>query len=269
MQKIYIVWAWLFGRPFFYYFNEKLFSLAIRGMGIFNYTSPTISGEKWLINNFVKKLGKNLIIFDVGANVGDYSKLLINSEVSISRIFAFEPHPKTFKRLKQNLIENSVLDPVQSALSEIAGNMILFDREDCDGSSKASLAESIFSEVYQVGSSERSVKVDTIDFFCESNEIKSIDFLKIDVEGYELNVLKGARNMLNNKKIRMVQFEFTQLNSSIGVFFKKIYDLLSGDYVIYRMLSHGVKEIKNYDPITCELFGFQNFVAVLKAEEIS
>jgi Methyltransferase FkbM domain len=111
------------------------------------------------------------------------------------------------------------------------------------------------------------VKVDTLDLFCANNEIQIIDFLKIDVEGYELNVLRGAQETLSKNRIRLIQFEFTQLNSAVGVFFKELYDLLSGDYHIYRMLPRGLQKIEAYDPITCEIFAYQNFAAILKVEQ--
>lgn len=264
MKKIYILWAWLFGRPFFNKFNKLMFLLSLRGMGIYNYTSNSLSGEKWLIVNFVKKLGKDLVIFDVGANIGDYSRCLVESGVSVKQIFAFEPHPKTFDALENNTKEMGKVIPVQAALSDQQGEVILFDRADQESSSHASLSESIFSEVHKVKNTQRMVKVDTIDMYCLNNNIEAIDFLKIDVEGFELNVLRGSKNMLAEKNVRLIQFEFTQLNSTVGVFFKQIYDLISEDYYIYRLLPHGLQKIERYDPTTCEIFGYQNFAAILK-----
>jgi FkbM family methyltransferase len=235
-------------------------------MGIYNYTSGSLSGENYLIKNVVNNLGNDLVIFDVGANVGTYSKYLINSGVRIQRIFAFEPHPATFERLKENIQKIDGVVPVQSALSNQQGEMKLFDRAGYESTQHASFSDEIFSVVHKSEITQRVVKVDTIDLFCAINNIKTIDFLKIDVEGYELNVLQGALGMLTAKKVRLIQFEFTQLNSTVGVFFKEIYDLLSNDYHIYRLLPHGLQKIDSYNPTTCEIFGYQNFSAILKAE---
>ena len=268
MKTIYFLWAWLFGRPFLNKFNRLMFSLSLRGMGIFNYTSCSLSGEKWLIENVVKKLGKDLLIFDVGANIGEYSKSLIDGGVSVKQIFAFEPHPKTFDILKQNTKQMGALIPVQAALSDHQAEMMLFDRADQEGSPHASLSETIFSEVHAIGYTQRKVRVDTIDMFCAGNDIKAIDFLKIDVEGFELNVLQGSRGMIGKNNVRMIQFEFTQLNSTVGIFFKQIYDILSSKYHIYRLLPHGLEKIEKYNPTTCEIFGYQNFAAILKTETV-
>ena len=100
--------------------------------------------------------------------------------------------------------------------------MTLFDRSDGDGTPHASLSPEIFSEIRQVGRNATTVRTETLDGFCAKNKINLIDFMKIDVEGFELNVLKGAELMLSGGKIKLIQFEFTQLNAVVGVFFKQI-----------------------------------------------
>lgn len=265
MQKIYEAYAWLFGRPAFSKFNSLVYGLALRGLGVYNYTNSKISGEQWLLDNVVKSLGRELVIFDVGANVGSYTKNLIESKVDAKLIYAFEPNPITFNILNKNLSAAAHVFPIQAALSSQRGEMLLFDRADGDGTPHASLSQKIFAEIYSVEKTERLVPVDTIDNFSKFNNVDTIDFLKIDVEGYEINVLKGANALLANKKIRCIQFEFTQLNSIIGVFFKEFYDILSHDYDIFRLLPHGLRKIEKYNPTTCEIFGYQNYVAILKS----
>jgi FkbM family methyltransferase len=267
-KRFFILWAWIFGFPVFNKFNRLIFSLSLRGMGVYNYTSLSLSGERWLIKNIVKRLGKDLLIFDVGANIGDYSKAILDEEVKVKQIFAFEPHPQTFERLKENTGTISELRPVQVALSDTRGKIILYDRINSKGSSHASLSEDIFLNIHQVESSGVPVEVNTIDIFCSDNNIGMIDFLKIDVEGFEFSVLKGSQDMLDNNKIRVIQFEFTQLNSTVGIFFKQIFNTLSDNYYIYRLLTHGLQQVKNYDATTCEIFGYQNFVAILKTEKL-
>jgi FkbM family methyltransferase len=238
-------WAWIFGRPFFNRFNSLLFFLSLRGMGLYNSTSLLLSGERWLLINVVKKMGKNLIIFDIGANIGDYSKEIINCGVIAEKIYAFEPHPETYRRLKDNVKDTKgVVIPINVAMSDKKGQISLYDRSDVlNGSSHASLSEDIFLEVHHQGTKEIKTNVDTISSFCVDNQLNSIDFLKIDVEGYELNVLHGAEQLLRTQNIRMIQFEFTQLNSTVGIFFKQFYKLLAQDYHLYRLLPHGLRAI--------------------------
>lgn len=265
MKKIYYLYAWIFGRPSLSRINHFIYALALRALGVYNYTSIKISGEKWLLDNIVKALGKELVVFDVGANIGNYTIDIIEAGVDTKKIFAFEPHPKTFAVLKENMSMHHQVFPVLAALSDQEGEMLLFDRSDSkEGSSHASLSGEIFSEIHKIGKTERAVQVKTLDNFCADNNVNIIDFIKIDVEGFELNVLRGAHGMLTNRKIRVIQFEFTQLNSIIGVFFKEIYDIVSINYDVYRVLPHGLDKICKYNPTKCEIFGYQNFVAILK-----
>ena len=67
-----------------------------------------------------------------------------------------------------------------------------------------------------------------------------------------------------NNKISIIQFEFTQLNSTTRVFFKDFYELLSEKYKLFRLLPNGLLEIKSYNPTMQEIFGYQNFVAIMK-----
>jgi FkbM family methyltransferase len=267
MQKIYEAYAWLFGRPVFSRFNNLVYGLAIRGLGVYNYSNSKISGEQWLLDNVVKSLGRELVVFDVGANVGNYTKILIDAGVDAKSIYAFEPNPVTFDILSKNLSTIKHVFPIKVALSDQAGKMLLFDRDDEKSSSHASLSQKIFAEIYMVDNNEKLVQVDTIDSFSKYKNIDFIDFLKIDVEGYEINVLKGANNLLGSRKIRCIQFEFTQLNSTIGVFFKEFYDILSSNYDIFRLLPHGLRRIEKYNPTTCEIFGYQNYAAILKNQK--
>ena len=264
------IWAFVFGRPIFRIFNYLMFQLSLRGMGIYNYSSHYLSGENWLIKKKIKKIGNQLVIFDVGANNGDFTKLIIESGVSIAAIYAFEPHPNTFVRLEKNLASNNFVRPIQLALSSHKGNDFLYDRLDFKGlgSAHASLSDSIFSQVYKTERTKVMIKKETLDNFCEENSISNIDFLKIDTEGNEFEVLKGSSKMLNNRKIKVIQFEFTQLNSTIGIFFKQFYDLLSEHYDLYRLLPNGIVKIKNYDATVCEIFAYQNFVAILKEDKV-
>ena len=266
MKTFYYAYAWIMARPVFSKINNLIYALALRGLGVYNYNNSKISGEKWLIHNVVKKLGNNLVILDVGANVGNYTKEILSASVNAKVIYSFEPHPVTYRTLERNLALFNQAVTVNLALSNESGEMSLFDRADGDGTSHASLSGEIFLEVHHVEKNCSSVSVVTLDGFCTQKNISTIDFLKIDVEGYEFNVLRGSNVMLSTGKIKVIQFEFTQLNSVVGVFFKDIYDILSKRYDIYRLLPHGLRKIESYNPTMCEIFGYQNYVAILRED---
>ena len=79
------------------------------------------------------------------------------------------------------------------------------------------------------------IKLDTLDNYCKDNKIVHIHALKIDVEGFELDVLKGARNMLKNKAIDFIQFELSDtFLARFGLAPKIVSDLLGSlEYKIY------------------------------------
>ena len=97
-----------------------------------------------------------------------------------------------------------------------------------------------------------------------SQNVQVIDLLKIDTEGNEFNVLLGCKEFLKNRQVKAIHFEFNEMNIVSKVSFKDFWDLLS-DYNFYRILpGGGLLPIKNYSPIMCEIYAFQNIVAILK-----
>jgi len=107
---------------------------------------------------------------------------------------------------------------------------------------------------------EEKVDIQTLDNFCKKNKIKKIDLLKIDVEGNELNVLKGAEKMINAGLIDYIQFEFG-CNVDSRTYFKDFFYLLNPKYEIYRVLKNGIYLIKEYK-WTNEIFNAINYLAI-------
>ncbi len=263
MQFLYQLYAWLFGFPFLCRINKVMYQFSLRGMGLGNYQGMGISGERWFLRTIGQRMGSGLVVFDVGANVGGYSQLLVRS-AHVKRVFAFEPNPQAFALLLSNTSGRQDVSCVKAALSDTSGEVRFYDRVDKRGSSHASMHAEVFSAVHLVPAVEMSVIARTLDDFCSLESVEHIDLLKIDVEGHELQVLKGANAMLKARKIQAIQFEFTQLNSVLGVFFLDFWKLLSPQFDIYRLLPHGLLRIDAYDPTVCEIFVYQNYIALLR-----
>lgn len=266
IDKFFYVYRLLFARRFFAKFNKFLYNCALRGLGVLNYQDMKVSGEIRFLNYNLKPdyLKKNkYVVFDVGANIGHYTKL-IKGIMPSSIVFSFEPHPETFNELSNNCMNYKDVHLFNCALSSQKGFLNLFDYKTRDASSHASLSSEVFEVVYGSKTTSHKVEVSTVDLISKNNDIKYIDFLKIDVEGHELDVLKGASDMIHNNKIRVIQFEFTQLNTTTRLFFRDFWSLLSPKYKIYRLLPSGLLELKSYDPISNEIFGYQNLIAIHK-----
>ena len=149
-------------------------------MGMYNY---------WEIYHLSRILRSPSVIFDIGANLGYYSMTLATQLKGNCQVHAFEPNPPTYKRLNKNIALNNLHDVV------IAHNV------GCgDVSGTASMTEKPFNSpgatMVHVNESE-GVFLTTIDQFVDSHSITQIDFMKVDVEGFEERVLRGAAAILN------------------------------------------------------------------------
>lgn len=248
----------MFGRPSFYKLNKSMYSLALRGMGVLNYQNPHISGEAEFLSSYLK--GGNGILIDVGANRGDYTKLALECNSNLD-VYAFEPHPITFKNLSKFLGVHKNVTLINKGVSDKPGRLKIYDYADNDGSTHASIFEGVIKDIHRASRvSAHEVEVTSLDNFAEEYGINSIFLLKIDTEGNELNVLKGAGRLLEKKAIKAIHFEFNEMNIVSRVFFKDILSLLRG-YRAYRLLPHGMVELEPYSPLSCEIFAYQNIVA--------
>ena len=146
------------------------------------------------------------IALDVGANVGAYALLLGQWVGPAGRVFAFEPAPDVHAALARHILLNElegVVQPVASALS---------DREtDAPLVLSGTSGESRLAVPGDTGD-VRSVPLTTIDRFC-AREGLTPDFIKIDVEGWELAVLRGARHTIRSRGDRLALF--VELHPSI------------------------------------------------------
>jgi hypothetical protein len=117
------------------------------------------------------------------------------------------------------------------------------------------------TSVWQSASQE-VVACKTIDSYCREQVINRIHFLKIDVEGHELEVLQGAKGLLEAGRIDFIQFEFSAAHIDARVFFRDFYELLARQYQILRVLQNGLARVREYKP-ELELFKrATNYLAV-------
>jgi len=265
MAKIYYFYTKFFAKNIFSKFNKLLFNLSLRGLGIFNYQDMKVSGEQKFLENYLSKLSAP-IIFDVGANKGEYASYCVYANKN-ARVYAFEPHPKTFEILKKNISNKDVI-AVNKAISNSKGKMKLYDYKSNEGSSHATLCPDVIEKVHGGESISYNVKVTTLDEFVRENKINKIHLLKIDVEGNDINVLKGAKESIGNGIIDVIQFEFTQINSISRVFMKDFFDLIGASYTFYRLLPNTLLPLGKYNPTTHEIYGYQNIVTIKKKQNV-
>jgi FkbM family methyltransferase len=260
MDKLYDIYRSIFCRKTFFNLNYALYHLSLRGMGIANPVSE--SGEKLFIHNVVAKMDEPVVL-DIGANVGRYA-VAVRSANPEAELYAFEPHPKTFKTLEDQA-EQYCFNAIQSACGSEEGTITLYDYDE-EGSSHASAMQEVIEEIHEKEKISTDVPVTTVDGFADTHDLSCIDLLKIDTEGYEEEVLKGARSMINSSSVRFVQLEFNEMNIKSRTFARDIIDILDG-YKIFRMLPDGLVHLGEYHPLKYEIFGFQNLIAINSSDE--
>ena len=168
-------------------------------------------------------------VFDIGANMGLYS-VWMSKFISSGRIHSFEPDTANFKRLQKSIVLNNLQHLV------IANNIAL---SDLDGQLGFTTGLDIENHIIdQPDSNTEMVESQRIDSYMKFKNIQNIAYVKIDVEGFEYSVLKGANTNLLNKNIDIIQLE---INSSIRNSGKTIHDLLELiDHYYYTLCRYDV-----------------------------
>jgi FkbM family methyltransferase len=155
------------------------------------------------------------VFFDVGAHGGDTTIRARHNFVNC-RIIAFEPHPKTFRQLSENTTKIPNVELFNLALGSASGEKTMFEYNESKTNSLLPNAQFAvrFREKNVIG----QIQVDclTLDEFCSESSIRKIDVLKIDTEGFDLEVLKGATSMLAQRAIKFIYFEFNDIAPRSG-----------------------------------------------------
>jgi len=148
------------------------------------------------------KLQAGDTFLDIVANVGFYALLAASIVGEHGRVIAIEPNPKTFRRLKETIEANAITNVValNLALGRERGRSDLFI-DPHSGNDTATM-------VTHDGRTSVKVEVYPLDEIANAHQIDSIDYLKIDVDGFEPDVFVGAKRLLSEGKIKFIQTEF-------------------------------------------------------------
>jgi FkbM family methyltransferase len=198
------------------------------------------------------------VIFDVGANVGEWT-MSAARHWPRARIHAFEPSADTFVKLEAATTGMPVTC-VRSAVSDRSGQVQLHEVPGLPGLSSLH-ARDLSTHGMEMTATE-DVDAVTLDEYCDAHNITTIDVLKLDVEGHELAALHGARGLLENGRIKFIQFEFGGTNIDSRTYLRDFVDLLGTDFRIYRLLADGV-ELLHYSERE-EIFVTTNYLAELR-----
>jgi FkbM family methyltransferase len=246
-------------------FLEKvhLFVLYLQNYGLSGECDS--SGEENAMKMIADRINskKNIVVFDVGANIGKYTNSMVSFIKTNYKIYCFEPLNTTFEILKKNTSANPNVVLFCLGLGDKTEETVIYSNEKTNTQSSLIPRDmSHWGNEYNL-STPNKIKITTLDEFCVSNDISFIDFLKVDVEGFEWQFFKGGKQTLENKKIGIIQFELGVCAVDGKYFFKDVFYLLSKNYRIYRITKNNLYEIKTYKE-QYEIFLTTNYVAILK-----
>jgi FkbM family methyltransferase len=224
MQWVLNVLAWLCGNSF----AQRLLNFNVLAaqylMGIGAGSRVASSGEEtiWRKLRASAKANQELCVFDVGANEGQFLEMIASGLGGVSfRVHAFEPSEKAFAILRQKAGAQPSVVLNNFALGREQGEAKLFYEKT--GSGLGSLYKRRLDHFGIDFNQSATVSVQTLDQYCAKQGIQRIDLLKLDVEGYELQVLYGAQRMFSERRIGMVSFEFGGCNIDSRTFLQDFY----------------------------------------------
>jgi len=211
--------------------------------------NPRTSGERhvirWVADDFLRDRPR-AVVFDVGANVGDYTDWLLAAMGERAEIWALEPSPSAFEVLQSRLDGRAEVRLRNVGLSDTERGALLHSP------GPAAKLASLHDQTPRLARHQMSVELretvqlTTLDRFCASERIGHIDFLKIDAEGHETRVLDGARQMIDAGAVDVIQFEIGAANLVSRSFLRDLFDRLEHRYVINRILRDGFRHVPNY-----------------------
>lgn len=173
-----------------------------------------------------KEIKEGMVVLDIGAHIGIIAVPLAKKVGANGKVYAFEPTPTTVSILKEtiriNNIKNISVQPY--ALANTKGKLIFYTSDN-----KVDNSNSLIDN-HRLDRKENKIEVEvnTLDDFKVSSNISKIDFIKIDVEGAELRVLKGAAKTIGQDKPKMVLSMHPASIKNSGDSAEEIWNFLNG-----------------------------------------
>jgi len=240
---------------------EKLHEFSLAGLNFGGGDNVQSSGEKNVIAYLASHIDKAAlpVVFDVGANDGSCAKEVLSVFKDRVRLYCFEPSKKAFCALGESMSAYANVEMYNFGFGEADETVTI--HADAEGSRLGSIFPMRAEHLGVDMSYNEKVCLRRLDDFCAEHKIGYVHLVKIDVEGGELGVLKGARSLIGSDSIGMIQFEFGGCNIASRTFFQDFFYLLDPKYRIYRVLKDGFAPVDRYKQ-THEVFVTTNYMAV-------
>jgi len=174
-------------------------------------------------------------IIDVGANLGQ-TTLKYRKIFPEATIHAFEPFPQVYQRYQENFGRDAKIKANNLAVSDTVGKSKFYLNEGHYTNSLLKAEDASYKNIGCI-----TVETVTMDAYARNAGIDYIDILKADVQGAELKVLKGARDLINDKKISLIfiELEFLRLYKDQPMFYDICKYLADRQYSFYNFYGIG------------------------------
>lgn len=159
------------------------------------YKALSDRAERRLFRRFVQP---GMTVVDVGGNIGIYTRYFARLIGPIGKVHTFEPSPRNFEHLKENTRDWSNVLLNHAAVGENSGVIKLFISDEMN----------VDHRTFDSGDGRRSIEVPVMALDNYFKPGKKVDFIKIDVQGYEWSVLQGAKRVLTENADLKILMEF-------------------------------------------------------------
>jgi FkbM family methyltransferase len=216
--------------------------------------------------NFIARNKDSLhVIFDVGTNVGEWTKHVLALNPG-AEVHCFEPGDLAFQELQAaHFPANVHLNKVAVGSKCETRTLHVFDHNTGKAHSAREINTSLYGrKLFTKATPEKetlqSISVDTLDHYTDAHRISHIDLVKIDVEAGEVDVLRGAVEMLRDGKISMIYFEYNDCWIDARIFLKDVFELVEPyNCRFYAMYPDKLKTVPKYD-YRLDNFKYRNYV---------
>lgn len=195
------------------------------------------------------------VVVDVGANVGDWTARVLERAAPDARALLFEPGQDAVGRLHRRFDSDPRVEIVAAAVGDRSGRTTLYEEPAAGEESSLVRREAPMNAI------TRDVALTTLDEELPRHGVSHVDLLKIDAEGYDLHVLRGAQRSLAAHAIAVVQFEYNRAwmfeHSTLG---EALALLTRHGYEVSLLKGDGLHPVA-YERLR-EYFAYSNFVAV-------
>jgi len=204
--------------------------------GILGSTSEIIENQNSLAPSF---LPYNPTVIEIGSDEGA-GTITLAATYPYGRIFAFEPHPRAFAVLQENVKACKNVSPINRAINNATGHAKLYlyrgkNNTDRGLEHLSSLLPIFKSDSNAFDNPSIMVPCVNLDDWCQLNHIDHVDFLRIDAEGLELQILENSQNVLKKAIVIVVKTNFRQLREN-GALYPDIKQFLEKND--FEMLAH-------------------------------